>query len=667
MENGNQRLLNSWKEIAAYLRVSTRTAQLWESDRGLPVRRVPGGRGLVWADPAEIDAWRKSAPGATPPDEALAVPPTARRTAVLGFVAAACLALAGWGVLARNTPRGDARSVPLATSPGDEWEATLSPDGAEVAYIWNGDCGCEPRNLYVKPVGGGPPRRLTNGRWRDQFPQWSPDGRWIAVGRLSGPTVEILLVSPDGAQQKILTRLESPAYRDVISVRWVTWLPDSKSVAITERPSLDDPYTIFRLSLDTGERSQLTFPPRGITGDRQCAFSPDGRYLAIVRYQNDTSSDLYLASLDGGQPRRLTHDRIYHNGLTWTPDSRALIYGAQRQSQTWGLWRLDVPAFGTAQPVRIPGVQEDASWPTLAPAPGGNAIRIAYNQSRLTVNIRRWDRIDGMLGEHHEPQMQDAAQRTVCPSSRRDVAVQYSPDGSRIAFVSDREGSREIWVCNADGSQPTKVTALTGEYTDSPRWSPDGHRLAFTTSFEENRDVWIADLRTAGLQRLTQEPSHEGRACWSSDGRWIYFRSNRSGRDEIWKTPVDGGGAAVQVTTTGAYEAFEALDGSRLYFTKSRAWRGVWSVPTSGGEETFVVDHVREGWWSVTEDAIYFVVAGEIRAYRFATGKVEPVARIPGSPALWTGFSVRPDGQSFLWCQTTRNDNDIVMLETPVP
>jgi hypothetical protein len=61
------------------------------------------------------------------------------------------------------------------------------------------------------------------------------------------------------------------------------------------------------------------------------------------------------------------------------------------------------------------------------------------------------------------------------------------------------------------------------------------------------------------------------------------------------------------------------------------------------------------------------LISGEIRAYSFATGKIEPVARIPGSPALWTGFSVRPDGQSFLWCQTTRNDNDILMLEAPAP
>ena len=655
--NGNQ-LLNSWKDIANYLQVSVRTAQLWEAQRGLPIRRVPGGRGVVWADPVELDAWRKSSSGTPPRNGAPMEPPAGRRRALLGLVAAAaaCLALAGWGVLAHNTQDDTARSMPLATSPGDEWEATFSPDGTQVAYTWDGDSGREPLNLYVKAVAGGRPRRLTNGLWIDQFPQWSPDGRWIAFGRRKESAVDILLISPDGAQQRTVTRLESPAYRGITWVRWVSWLPDSKSVAIIERPSLDDPYTVFRVSLGTGERKQLTFPPRGIEGDHVCAFSPDGRYLAFVRCQDGADADLYVTSLDGGEPRRLTHDRTYHSGLAWTPDSRALIYGAPRQSSTWSLWRLEMPAFGTQLPVRIPGVQEDASWPTVSLAPGGQAVRIAYTQSRLTVNVFRWDR----------SQMQDGAPRTVCASTRYDGPVQYSPDGTQIVFVSSREGSREIWVCNADGSQLKRITAIRGERTDSARWSPDGQRLAFTTAFEGNRDVWIADLRTGGLRRLTQEPSHDGRPTWSSDGHWIYFRSNRSGRDEIWKAPVEGGGAAVQITRTGAFEPFEALDGSRLYFTRERSRPGVWSVPTSGGKETLVVDDVLEGLWSVAADGIYYVSDGEIRDYRFSTGQVERVARIPSSTELWTGFSARQDGQSFLWCQTTRNDNDVMMLEVPV-
>ena len=66
MSSENPRLLSSWKEIAVYLRVSVRTAQLWESERGLPVTRPPGKRGVVWANEDELDAWRKSAAEVSP-------------------------------------------------------------------------------------------------------------------------------------------------------------------------------------------------------------------------------------------------------------------------------------------------------------------------------------------------------------------------------------------------------------------------------------------------------------------------------------------------------------------------------------------------------------------------------------------------------------------------
>jgi hypothetical protein len=122
------------------------------------------------------------------------------------------------------------------------------------------------------------------------------------------------------------------------------------------------------------------------------------------------------------------------------------------------------------------------------------------------------------------------------------------------------------------------------------------------------------------------------------------------------------------MTRNGGYEAFEALDGSRLFFSRQRPVRGVWSVPAAGGEETFVVGDVRDGLWSVAADGIYFVknaLKGDIHVYRFVTGRVEPLAEIPGSPALWTGFSVRRDGRSVLWSQSVRQEDDIMMVEVP--
>src|SRR2546428_11292498 len=82
---------------------------------------------------------------------------------------------------------------------------------------------------------------------------------------------------------------------------------------------------------------------------------------------------------------------------------------------------------------------------------------------------------------------------------------------------------------------------------------------------------------------MTAEPSDEGRPSFSMDGKWIYFRSNRSGKDEIWKMPR-GGGAAAQVTQGGGFEAIETLDGKTLYFARSRAESGLWSMPAAGGE-----------------------------------------------------------------------------------
>ncbi len=650
------RRLDGWKEIAAYFGRTKSTVERWEKKERLPLHRQEHSTGhSVYAYEHELEEWLSRRSKNAPPQDAKIRPPLENwRSVVLWIGVASCLAAAGWLVLSGNQP-GDAiaRSFPLATSPGSEWEATLSPDGARVAYIWNGDSGRERPNLYVKPVSGGAPRRLTNGPWRDQFPRWSPDGRWIALGRLKDQAVDILLISPDGAQQRTVAHLESPAYRRATSVEWATWLPDSKSVAIIEKPSLDQPYAIFRLAIDTGERRQLTFPPRETDGDRQCAFSPDGRRLAFVRYRRSLS-DIYLASSNGGEATRLTYDRIYHHGLSWTPDSREIIYGAQRLSANWGLWRLKASS-GSAQPVRIPGVQEDASWPALALAPGGGALRIAYTHSRQNVNIFRWD----------DPGRQGTAPRPVCPSTRFDAAVQYSPDGSRIAFVSNREGSREIWVCSSDGAGPLRVTSALGLYTDSPRWSPDGNRLVFSSSIEENREVWIADLRAGTIRRFTQQPSQEGRPSWSSDGRWIYFWSDRSGREEIWKQPVDGAGPAIQLTRTGAWEAFEALDGSGVYFARQRARLGLWSVPTTGGDETFVVDGVREGHWSVSHGGIYFLSGSQILVYPFSARIVEPLAAIPGFP--WTGFSARRDGRSFLWSQSVKDDNDIMMLDLPWP
>jgi hypothetical protein len=102
----------------------------------------------------------------------------------------------------------------------------------------------------------------------------------------------------------------------------------------------------------------------------------------------------------------------------------------------------------------------------------------------------------------------------------------WSPDGSKIAFASDRDGSLELYVMNADGSNLTQLTHNEG-FTGTPAWSPDGTRISFDCVVEANNwDICAIDANGGNLARLTTDPRSDGGASWSPDGR-IAFATTR--------------------------------------------------------------------------------------------------------------------------------------------
>jgi hypothetical protein len=111
----------------------------------------------------------------------------------------------------------------------------------------------------------------------------------------------------------------------------------------------------------------------------------------------------------------------------------------------------------------------------------------------------------------------------------------YSRDGKRITFVSTRSGAEEIWIANADGSNPVQVTSLGAGQTSNPRWSPDGNTILFMSRREGSSDLYLVRSDTRELHRLTDEPTDEVGPRWSRDGRWVYFGSDRTGQLEVWR------------------------------------------------------------------------------------------------------------------------------------
>jgi Tol biopolymer transport system component len=142
--------------------------------------------------------------------------------------------------------------------------------------------------------------------------------------------------------------------------------------------------------------------------------------------------------------------------------------------------------------------------------------------------------------------------------TRLDAGPQYSPDGRRILFVSDRSGTRGLWVCDSNGEDLVQlVSALWIRY---PRWFPDGRYILFDNAPEGQFDVYAISAERGPARRLTHHPANDGAANWSNDGQWIYFASTRSGNMEVWRMPASGGEAR-QITQHGGIAAFESPDG----------------------------------------------------------------------------------------------------------
>jgi eukaryotic-like serine/threonine-protein kinase len=541
------------------------------------------------------------------------------------------------------------RVVPFTSYPGNECCPSFSPDGNQIAFAWSGENG-DNDDIYIKLIDAESRIRLTTNPAPDTSPAWSPDGRYIAFVRSSNSGSRIFLVPALGGAEQELYSVTS-AGSEILP--FLSWSPDGKQLAFSEKNSPREPYSIYLLSRDTLKKRKLTSPPARNFGDYDPAFSPDGKTLAFIRSPAINIGDIYLVSSDGGESRRLTFDnRNIVDSLAWTPDGREIVFISNR-AVGFSFWRFPIVG-GT--PERLAAVGDNV----LEPAISRQGNRLAYTQEKWDSNIWRFE-ISGSLGRKSSP-------TRLIASTHADTSPQYSPDGKRIVFDSDRSGSLEIWVCDSDGSNATQLTFFGGPDNGSPRWSPDGRQIAFDSIIEGQRDIYVITADGGKSRRLTMEPSIDVRPSWSQDAKWVYFGSNRSGDWQVWKMPAEGG-QAVQVTKQGGREACESPDGVFVYYTKGSNATSLWRTPVAGGEEVQVLEQVFQARWAVVEQGIYFInlkapPQAAIEFFSFATGRTVRIATLKKEIQFWTaGFSVSPDGRWILLVQADQSESDIMLME----
>jgi Tol biopolymer transport system component len=553
--------LDSWKEIAAYLRRDVTTVQRWEKREGMPVHRhVHQKMGSVHAFKTDLDAWarsRGSALVAEPDVEPVAVAPTgpspapAERSRRWGLWLAAAAgavltALLSWQLrnagTAPENPLAEARFQTLTDFDGIEQAAAISRDGRFVAFLSDRDGQVD---VWVTQVGVGQFYNLTRGTVRE----------------LVNPSVRTLGFSPDGALVTFWARRADAPERSAISV-WAVpvlggqprpyledaaefdWSSDGTRL-VYHTPGPGDPLYV-RDSAQSSEPRQIYSAPAGL----HChfpAWSPDEAFIYFVRGSVPDRTDVWRIRPTGGEPERLTsHDSLVSHPVFLS--SRTLLYLASDPDGS-GPWTfgLDVErrvsrrvSFGLDRYTSLAASADGRRVVATLASPKGTLWRVPVSGARAEMSAARRIPLNTRSGSSprfgaghllyvsSKPtgdsiwklQGETASEVWSAPDTRVVGAPAVARDGSRIAFSIRRTERTSLWVANADGTDARRLGA-SFELRGAPAWTPDG------------RAVTVAAV-TDGIPRLVNLPldggsprplAHEYSVdpTWSPDGELVVF------------------------------------------------------------------------------------------------------------------------------------------------
>jgi len=514
--------------------------------------------------------------------------------------------------------------------------------------------------IYAGPVGDEHPLQLTSND-ADCCPVWSPDGRFIAFTRnIAEDTYTIHVIPADGgAQQKhdaektvetqsasLTLTSSAPVDRELatggvkMTHPYIDWSPDGKQIVFAGSTG------IYALTLaDSTVRSLTQAPPMSF--DWGPSFSPDGSTILFVRSQQVGADELWSIPATGGTPAHIFSERGKMGSTPrWSYDGRSIIFSSNRTGHS-ALWRVSLDS--TTEAAEVP----EAGSPAWDPAVSRRGYRFAYE--RLLRSLSIWQ-ID-LSGKDKRPYL------LVSSTSDTDQGPgpQFSPDGQKLAYMSDRSGTMEIWIANRDGSNPFQLTAVGGAGT--PRWSPDSQAVAFDMRSQGGEKIVSMNLHGGAPQTLAEGivPS------WSHDGKWIYFASARSGNWQVYRIPAHGGDP-IQITQHGGHAALESLDGKYLYYAKNaNAEPEVWRVPVDGGDET-PIPLVHPGTWAcfqVTEKGILFVGPSlghqaVLSFFDFSQSRTTSLAVLKRTP-FWLGATT--DGKTVAFDQPGQEQAQAMLIE----
>lgn len=428
--------------------------------------------------------------------------------------------------------------------------------GDAVVFTYGGD-------LWRAGAAGGTAARLTAHPGVELFAKFSPDGRWIAfTGQYDGDE-QVYVIPAAGGEPRQLTFYPARGPltpRNGYDNQVMGWTPDGRAVLVRSFMDADGGRTetaLYTVPLEGGLPVMLPMPTAG-AGD----FSPDGKHIVYSplfrdfrtwkRYQGGWAQDLYVFDLASHALEPVAHSPRTERDPMWIGDA---IYFVSDRTGTLNLYRFDL-ATKQVEPLTH-GTTWDVRWASSdgrgqivyeldgelevydvaagrvrhlsihVPDDGLSRRPSHYAVGRWVEDFQLSPRGERALfvarGDVFTVPIEKGATRDLTNSSgAHDKHARWSPDGRRIAYVSDRTGEEQLWLVDQDGNgRPEPLTTGFGVQLMAPAWSPDGKRIAIS-----DKDGKVHVVTLAGRVVTQVADDAYGRVndyAWSPDGGHLAF------------------------------------------------------------------------------------------------------------------------------------------------
>lgn len=255
-------------------------------------------------------------------------------------------------------------------------------------------------------------------------------------------------------------------------------------------------------------------------------WSHDSKRIAFTT-THDGDPEIYVMDADGGNPTRLTTapGRDAHPFLS--RDGKRMFFQSPRANGTdTNLYVQNLGGSGLAPLTNLRGF---AGVPVLSP--DEKRLLFQWRPSNDFSDTTKW-RICVM-------NVDGSDMNVITPGVANDQVPNWSRDGKRILFFSDRTGRNQIYTMQSDGTNVRRV-ATTAHDDSVAFWSPDNAKIAFTSNRDGNSEIYVMDSDGRNVRRLTNTPADERTAVWSPDGKRIAFSSDADGQSDVFTMRPDG-------------------------------------------------------------------------------------------------------------------------------